>query len=66
MRKALGLSICCQNERTTHLCYGGCDEGGDGSVSTFFDFDDEDYEWEWEDIDLWYEIPDPRIDGNIE
>ena len=50
---------------TTHLAYGGCDEGGDGSVSTFLDFQDDDYEWEYDDIDIWYEIPDHRIDGNI-
>lgn len=55
---------------TTHLAYGGCDEGGDGSVSTYLHLqeDDEwdnDYEWEYDDIDIWYEIPDPRIDGNI-
>lgn len=50
---------------TTHLAYGGCDEGGDGSVSTFFHFQDEDYELEYDDIDIWYEIPDHRIDGNI-
>ena len=50
---------------TTHLAYGGCDEGGDGSVSTFLHFQDEDYEWEYDDIDIWYEIPDHRIIGNI-
>lgn len=55
---------------TTHLAYGGCDEGGDGSVSTFLHFQedddlDNDYEWEYDDIDMWYEIPDPKIDGNI-
>jgi hypothetical protein len=55
---------------TTHLAYGGCDEGGDGSVSAFLHFleDDDwdnDYEWEYEDIDMWYEIPDPTIIGNI-
>lgn len=55
---------------TTHLAYGGCDEGGDGSVSTFLHFKedddfDNDYEWEYDDIDMWYEIPDPKIDGNI-
>lgn len=55
---------------TTHLAYGGCDEGGDGSVSTYLHLqeDDEwdnDYEWEYDDIDIWYEIPDPTIDGNI-
>lgn len=26
---------------------------------------DEDYEWEYDDIDIWYEIPDHRIIGNI-
>lgn len=50
---------------TTHLAYGGCDEGGDGSVSTYFHFQDDDYEWEYDDIDIWYEIPDNRIIGNI-
>ena len=50
---------------TTHLAYGGCDEGVDGSVSTFLHFQDEDYEWEYDDIDIWYEIPDHRIIGNI-
>ena len=50
---------------TTHLAYGGCDEGGDGSVSTYLHFQDDDYEWEYDDIDIWYEIPDHRIDGNI-
>ena len=50
---------------STHLAYGGCDEGGDGSVSTYLHFQDDDYEWEYDDIDIWYEIPDPRIDGNI-
>ena len=50
---------------TTHLAYGGCDEGGDGSVSTYLDFKDDDYEWEYDDIDMWYEIPDPTIIGNI-
>lgn len=50
---------------TTHLAYGGCDEGGDGSVSTYLHFQDEDYEWEYDDIDIWYEIHDPKIDGNI-
>ena len=50
---------------STHLAYGGCDEGGDGSVSTFLHFQDEDYEWEYDDIDIWYEIPDHRIIGNI-
>ena len=42
---------------------GGCDEGGDGSVSTFLyilgadgDIDD-DLEWDYDDIDLWMEIP---------
>ena len=55
---------------TTHLAYGGCDEGGDGSVSTFLHFQeddnwDNDYEWKYDDIDMWYEIPDPKIDGNI-
>ena len=50
---------------TTHLAYGGCDEGGDGSVSTFLHFQDEDYEWEYDDIDIWYEIPDHNIIGNI-
>ncbi|MDY6387804.1 MAG: hypothetical protein SPL21_10055 [Fibrobacter sp.] len=50
---------------TTHLAYGGCDEGGDGSVSTYFHFQDEDYEWDYDDIDIWYEIPDHKIIGNI-
>ena len=50
---------------TTHLAYGGCDEGGDGSVSTYLHFQDDDYEWEYDDIDIWYEIPDPKIIGNI-
>lgn len=50
---------------TTHLAYGGCDEGGDGSVSTFLHFQDDDYEWEYDDIDIWYEIPDHKIIGNI-
>lgn len=50
---------------TTHLAYGGCDEGGDGSVSTYLHFQDDDYEWEYDDIDIWYEIPDHRIIGNI-
>ena len=49
---------------TTHLAYGGCDEGGDGSVSTYLHLDD-DYEWEFDDIDIWYEIPDPKVIGNI-
>lgn len=50
---------------TTHLAYGGCDEGGDGSVSTYLHFEDDDYEWEYDDIDIWYEIPDHNIIGNI-
>ena len=55
---------------TTHLAYGGCDEGGDGSVSTYFHLQedddwDNDYEWEYDDIDIWYEIPNPKIEGNI-
>lgn len=50
---------------TTHLAYGGCDEGGDGSVSTYLHFQDDDYEWEYDDIDIWYEIPDHKIIGNI-
>lgn len=50
---------------STHLAYGGCDEGGDGSVSTYLHFQDDDYEWEYDDIDIWYEIPDPKINGNI-
>lgn len=50
---------------TTHLAYGGCDEGGDGSVSTYLHFQDDDYEWEYDDIDIWYEVPDHRIIGNI-
>jgi len=50
---------------TTHLAYGGCDEGCDGSVSTYLHFEDDDYEWEYDDIDIWYEIPDHRIIGNI-
>lgn len=50
---------------TTHLAYGGCDEGGDGSVSTYLHFQDDDYEWEYDDIDMWYEIPDNKIIGNI-
>lgn len=55
---------------TTHLAYGGCDEGGDGSVSTFLHFQEDDdwgndYEWEYDDIDMWYEVPDHRVIGNI-
>ena len=50
---------------TTHLAYGGCDEGGDGSVSTYLHFQDDDYEWDYDDIDIWYEIPDHKIIGNI-
>ena len=50
---------------TTHLAYGGCDEGGDGSISTYLHFQDDEYEWEYDDIDIWYEIPDHKIIGNI-
>lgn len=49
---------------TTHLAYGGCDEGGDGSVSTYLHLED-DYEWEFDDIDLWFEVPAHNCLGNI-